>query len=91
MQALKVLKERKLRGLEAPNFILLDLVMPLMDGFDFLEVYERDIQPHLSEPKIIVLTSSIHAIDQKKAAKYQCVKAYMVKPFNLKEFINIGR
>ena len=89
MQAIKLLKERKLKGRTAPNFILLDLVMPLMDGFDFLEVYERDIQDGIIEPKVIVLTSSIHEIDKKRALQFKSVKAYMVKPFNIREFQSI--
>lgn len=89
MQAIKLLKERKLRGQGIPSFILLDLVMPYMDGFDFLEVYERDVQIDSIEPNVIVLTSSIHEIDKKEALKFKSVKAYMVKPFNIREFERI--
>lgn len=69
-----------------PDFILLDLQMPLMDGFEFLEAYEQELYNSLKDIKLIILTSSIHQIDKQKAEKYQSVSAYMVKPFSVDEF-----
>ncbi|UZR98692.1 response regulator [Chondrinema litorale] len=71
---------------EKPRFVLLDLQMPLMDGFEFLEIYEKEFFQKYPDIKIIILTSSIHLIDKKKAEKYRSVSAYMVKPFSLEEF-----
>ncbi|MEM1136385.1 MAG: response regulator [Bacteroidota bacterium] len=69
-----------------PSFILLDLQMPLMDGFEFLNIYEREFFHQLPDVKVIILTSSIHIIDKEKAEKYRTVSAYMVKPFSIDEF-----
>ena len=89
-QALKVLNERIAKGFNNPAFILLDLFMPFMNGFDFLEIYERELFKKLKMPNVFILTSSIHEIDKRKAAKYQSVKAYLIKPFNINEFVNIN-
>jgi len=89
-QALKVLKERNSKGYDNPEFILLDLFMPLMGGFDFLEIYERELFNNLKMPNVFILTSSIHEIDKRKAAKYKSVKAYLVKPFDINEFVSIN-
>lgn len=69
-----------------PSFILLDLQMPFMDGFEFLEVYEKELYTILKDIKLIILTSSIHQIDKQKAEKFKSVSAYMVKPFSVNEF-----
>ncbi|MEM1136238.1 MAG: response regulator [Bacteroidota bacterium] len=89
MQAIKLLKEKANKGSDLPLFILLDLLMPLMDGFDFLEIYERDFHKNAAAPNVIVLTSSLHDIDKTKALRYKCVKAYMIKPFNIGEFLGV--
>ncbi|WP_431733794.1 response regulator [Chondrinema litorale] len=88
MQGIKLLKDRINRGINLPAFIILDLVMPLMNGFDFLEIYERDFFKN-NFSNIIVLTSSIHELDKRKALNYKCVKTYMVKPFSIKDFLCI--
>ncbi|MBT28026.1 MAG: response regulator [Thalassobius sp.] len=88
MQGIKLLKDRINRGVNLPAFIILDLVMPLMNGFDFLEIYERDFFKN-NFSNIIVLTSSIHELDKRKALNYKCVKTYMVKPFSIRDFLNI--
>ncbi len=80
------LRDVKNGSKQKPNFILLDLQMPIMDGFEFLEIYEKDLFPALRDIKLIILTSSIHQIDKQKAEKYQSVTAYMVKPFSIDEF-----
>ena len=90
MQGIKLIRDRLNKGFGLPAFIILDLIMPLMNGFDFLEVFERDFYRNNSLPNIIVLTSSIHEIDKRKALNYKCVKTYMIKPFNIKEFLSVN-
>jgi len=80
LQNVKTGKKKK------PAIILLDLQMPLVDGFEFLEVYEKELYQSLHDVKLIVLTSSIHQIDRQKAAKFKSVTAFMVKPFSIEEF-----
>lgn len=61
-----------------PDAILLDLNMPVMDGWQFLDEFislmiEKNIH-------IFIMTSSIDPADIKMATKYKVVKEYIVKP-----------
>jgi len=66
--------------------IFLDLNMPVMNGWDFLEALKNKNVFH----RIIILTSSISKIDQEKAKEYPCVIKYMVKPMNKKKFSELA-
>lgn len=61
-----------------PDVILLDLNMPLMDGWQFLEVFVK--LPFHKEIPVFIVTSSIDPADIAKAEKYKEVKGYIMKP-----------
>jgi CheY-like chemotaxis protein len=63
-----------------PDLILLDLSMPIMDGWGFLNEFEKIISEVKKAITIIVYTSSINPVDMERAKKYSCVKDYVVKP-----------
>lgn len=65
---------------ETPNLIFLDINMPIMDGFEFLEW--RKANNLCPSTAIIVLTSSGRPSDQKRAIEFQSVIDYLEKPLN---------
>ena len=65
---------------ECPNLIFLDINMPIMDGFEFLEW--RKANNLCPSTAIIVLTSSGRPSDQKRAIEFQGVIEYLEKPLN---------
>ncbi|AVR44234.1 hypothetical protein C7S20_02570 [Christiangramia fulva] len=70
-----------IRFKETANFlILLDLNMPVMDGWTFLKEIEKS--PAFSALKIIVVSSSTIDSEKVKAKKYSQVKAIFEKPIN---------
>lgn len=58
--------------------VLLDLNMPVMNGWEFLDGLER--MEISSRTKVIIVTSSIDPADQKKAELYPTVHYYLAKP-----------
>lgn len=63
-----------------PDLIFLDINMPLMNGFQFLEAYEALAPENKGEMLIVMLTSSSHPQDVEMAKGRDAVKDYVTKP-----------
>lgn len=64
----------------APDVIFLDLNMPNVDGFGFLEAFQALPNEVRSKSKIVVLTSSNSQEDKIQAFSYQNVVQFVTKP-----------
>jgi len=68
-----------------PDFILLDINMPIMNGWEFLDEYKRlNIDP-LGKSKIYIISSSVFSNDISKARSYPLVRNFVSKPLSVEK------
>jgi CheY-like chemotaxis protein len=65
------------------DMILLDINMPGMDGFQFLDAFEALADDVRAGTVVVMLTSSPDQRDRMHAQAYSCVRGYVVKPISL--------
>lgn len=70
-----------------PQLIFLDLNMPVIGGWEFLDLFNSSNHPNLINTKIIILTSTIDPEDIKKAKSYPNVIEFLSKPITV-EMLN---
>jgi CheY-like chemotaxis protein len=79
LQAIELLNASVDNDKPLPDIILLDLNMPIMDGFGFLDAFRNLEHPQKHRIKIIIVTSSMHPEDLQRAKDYG-VTSYLTKP-----------
>lgn len=72
--------------------VLVDIQMPIMNGFEFIETLESKLTPDQKERYIIhLLSSSINESDMLRANSFQTVKSFLNKPLtkaSLEQMLN---
>jgi CheY-like chemotaxis protein len=71
-----------------PEVIFLDLNMPLMNGFQFLEVFKNLNVPGIKKVKIVIVTSSENPQDIQQA-KSLGIEHYLTKPVSEDDLLEI--
>lgn len=63
-----------------PKVIFLDINMPIMDGFQFADEFEKISESLIKETRILILTTSLNPDDAEKAKKYKRIARFVNKP-----------
>lgn len=79
IQALELLQKYTVDGSPLPDIILLDLVMPGMDGFTFISALTELNLPGADHMKIVIVSSSVDPRD-KSQAEALGITHYLQKP-----------
>ena len=72
-----------------PDLILLDINMPVMNGWDFLKDFHDSMIFMTEQIGIVMLTSSIATEDYRKSLQFPAVIAYLTKPLDLSKLDGI--
>lgn len=72
-----------------PELIFLDLNMPVMGGWDFLDEFAKTFYKKFNQTKVIILSSSTDPAEKAKTQKYPMVIDYLSKPLTINALKNI--
>ena len=64
-----------------PHVILVDINMPVLNGWEFLEAYEKLSIKHKAD--LYMLSSSVYENDIEKAKGFKSVKGFISKPLTI--------
>lgn len=74
---------------ELPDVLLLDINMPIVDGWDFIEMFKTFPDERRNKMKVYMLSSSINPIDIERAKEENEILHYLTKPISDDDLIGL--
>jgi CheY-like chemotaxis protein len=84
-KAIQYLRDNKTHNEKIPDVLFLDVNMPIMDGWMFIEEYARIKMNITKKILVFMLSSSANPTDIERADKISEISNYIIKPQNLEE------
>ena len=81
----ELIEMQKISPEKLPDFILLDINMPIMNGWEFLDEYKRLNVDSTGKSKIFIISSSVFSNDISRAKSYPLVKNFISKPLSVEK------
>ena len=85
--AVDYLMELQSQQQDFPDLILIDINMPVLNGWEFLEAYEKMNAGQKID--MYMLSSSVYENDIEKAKTYKTVKGFISKPLSINRLIEL--
>lgn len=79
-EALRYLAQPDTADHPFPDVMLLDVNMPGMNGFEFLDEYRRWVPNPPQEARVLLFTAALNPAEETRARQYHEVAGYYVKP-----------
>ncbi len=73
-----------------PDVVFVDLNMPILNGFQFIEKFYELPTPIVEKSKIVILTSSLNAADKDIARRLNPEIVFLNKPLTAEALASIG-
>ena len=86
-QALEQIKNNEIE----PDCMFVDVTMPQMNGYTFVEKYENLHEGNLPKTCIYMLSSSARESDRKRVNDYRSVKEFILKPLSKRKLYEIAK
>lgn len=87
--AIEYLKEVSDDKEKFPHLMLIDINMPVLNGWEFLEAYD-ELNPALKSD-MYMLSSSVYENDIEKAKTYKTIKGFISKPLSIERLTELLR
>ncbi|MEM6628784.1 MAG: response regulator [Bacteroidota bacterium] len=91
LEALEYLNSLKQGNLQIPDLILLDINMPRLDGWQFIEEYGRLDQARKDEIKVVMLTTSSNPRDRERAMGIEEIVDLIHKPLSVEKLQSLQK
>jgi len=88
-QALRYIEDTGEGNLPPLSFITLDIMMPVMNGFEFLDKFVELPQSIKDRYKIVIISLSNNEHTTKKLMKYDVIEAIVEKPITMDKFTTV--
>lgn len=88
-QALDYLKNEAESEYLKRTIIFLDINMPIMNGWDFIEEYTKLPENQKASAVVTMLTSSLNLDDLNRSKQYEDIKEYVNKPLQKEKVVEI--